>query len=618
VDRIEGAPVAEAFQVDLRGVVDLLSHHLYSGPRVYVRELLQNGVDAVTARLGEDPDAPQQVTFVPADVAEDGRLHVIDTGTGLTPEQVQQFLATIGRSSKRDELGFARGEFLGQFGIGLLSCFLVTDEIELVTQAVSGGPVVRWRGRADGAYDTEILETAPPGLEVPPGGGTHVALDARPGSREMLELAVVERLARHYGSLLPYDIVVRSGDGDRIVARTTLPWAVEGSPSSRRRALVDYAEQTFGISAFEVLPIAVPEAGLTGVAVILGASTAPGSTQRHRVHLKRMLLGDAVEDLLPEWAFFVRCIVNADNLRPTASREALYDDDLLEHTREQLGDQIRRWLSRLAATDPERMGAFLDLHSLGVKSLALHDDDMFDLLLPLLRFQTTLGPVPLEEFRRTHDVVRYTRTVDEFRQVSAVAAAQGVGVVNGGYVYDTELLERLGQRDATARVEAITPADLDAHVQSLPAEEELALRGFLAAARAVLDRLGCDVELRVFSPMSLPVLYLDDRDSRQRRDLRQAQSGLDPLWADVLGAFDDGGRDRPRLLLNARNPTVRRVFDIDDEALRAVAVESLYCQALLLGHHPLRAADSAVLNRAFLGLLDWAVPEGGAETERSA
>lgn len=125
-----------SFQVDLRGVVDLLSRHLYASPRVYLRELLQNAVDAITAR----GDGPGRVTVETGG----GTLRVSDDGIGLTADEVHTLLATIGRSSKRDELGFARHDFLGQFGIGLLSAFLVADEIDVVTRATrSGGRALR-------------------------------------------------------------------------------------------------------------------------------------------------------------------------------------------------------------------------------------------------------------------------------------------------------------------------------------------------------------------------------------------------------------------------------------------------------------------------------------------
>src|SRR5262245_37125799 len=165
-DPREQRHVSHTFQVDLRGVVDLLSHHLYGSPRVYVRELLQNAVDAITARQVDDPQAPAQVLIEPPDVTGDGTLRIHDTGIGLTEAQVHELLATIGRSSKRDELGFARHEFLGQFGIGLLSCFLVADEIRVHTRR-EGSPAVLWTGYSDGRYDVRPGDERDPGTTVP-------------------------------------------------------------------------------------------------------------------------------------------------------------------------------------------------------------------------------------------------------------------------------------------------------------------------------------------------------------------------------------------------------------------------------------------------------------------
>ncbi|MFC2599162.1 MAG: ATP-binding protein, partial [Actinomyces massiliensis] len=128
-----------AFQVDLRGMVDLLSRNLYSGPRVYVRELLQNAVDAIAARRAIEPDCPQRVTIELGRADGAATLTCTDTGVGLTAEEVDELLSTIGASSKRDELGLARGDYLGQFGIGLLSCFMVSPEIVVTSRSARGG-----------------------------------------------------------------------------------------------------------------------------------------------------------------------------------------------------------------------------------------------------------------------------------------------------------------------------------------------------------------------------------------------------------------------------------------------------------------------------------------------
>src|SRR5690606_8544752 len=120
----------------------------------------------------------------------------------------------------------------------------------------------------------------------------------------------------------------------------------------------------FGFTPFDMIDLAVPEAGLTGVAFVLPMPVNPAARSGHRVYLKRMLLAESAEGLLPEWAFFVRCAVDAAELRPTASREALYEDTLLESTRQALGDQLRGWLVRLSQRDPDRLGEFLGVHHL--------------------------------------------------------------------------------------------------------------------------------------------------------------------------------------------------------------------------------------------------------------
>ncbi|MEU4621138.1 HSP90 family protein [Actinoplanes sp. NPDC023801] len=583
--------MSNTFQVDLRGIVDLLSHHLYASPRVYVRELLQNAVDAITA-LG--PAHSGVVSVVSSTGTGDGTLRIDDNGIGLTEAQVHELLATIGRSSKRDELGFARHEFLGQFGIGLLSCFLVADEIRVHTRRDGASPVL-WTGFSDGRY------TVGPGAEREP--GTTVTLMPRRGAEEFLTGETVTDLARTYGSLLPVTVTV---DGRRITAGT-LPWEL---PTESRLA---YAERTLGFHPFDVIELNVPAAGLTGAAFVLPTPVNPASRGGHRVYLKRMLLSESIEGLLPDWAFFARCVVDSTELRPTASREALYDDGMLTETREAIADQLRGWLMRLSTTDPRRLGEFLSIHHLGVKALALHDDEMLRLVEQWYPMQTNMGEVTLAEFRSRHGVLRYAATADEFRQLAGVAAAQDMGLINGGYVYDAELIQRLASIDGEVRAERLDPTDLTTRFTTVDAEAELQMRPFLAAAQRRLDRLGCEVVVRAFDPVTLPALYLVSRAAAFNDEFTASRDKADDLWGGVLDALSRTvPTDRPQLVLNHRNPLIRRVAALGDAELAGLAVESLYGQALLLGHHPIRPSDAALLTTSFLGLLDRAVPEEGS------
>jgi molecular chaperone HtpG len=604
--------VNHTFQVDLRGVVDLLSHHLYASPRVYVRELLQNAVDAITARRAGDPAAPAVIRIEPPETTGDGTLRVTDTGLGLTLPQVHELLATIGRSSKRDELGFVRHDYLGQFGIGLLSCFLVADEIRVESRSVAAGAgTVSWIGFSDGRY--QVRSAAEPRAEV----GTTVTLAPRRGAEQWLSASTVTDLARTYGSLLPFAVTVAGVEVTRGIP-PWLPGAAAGSgrekprggSGGRRAILVDYAREIFGFTPFDVIDLNVPSAGLTGTAFVLPMPANPAARAGHRVYLKRMLLAEGAEDLLPSWAFFARCVVDTTELRPTASREALYEDTLLAATRDALGEQLRGWLVRLATRDPRRLVSFLNIHHLGVKALALHDDEMLRLVEQWWPMETNVGRMTLGEFRARYGVVRYTAQHDEFRQIAAVAAAQDLPLVNAGFAYDTEIIERIPYAETDAVIERLEPSDLTTRFHTVDPGVELALRPFLSAAQRVVDRLGCEVVLRAFDPAGLPALYLVNRSAAFAAEARATRERVDQIWADVLDALSSGSEDdRPQLVLNYRNPLVRRVTELGDEATAALAVEALYGQALLLGHHPIRPADASLLNSSFLGLLNRAVPE---------
>lgn len=582
--------MAHTFGVDLRGIIDLLSHHLYSSPRVYARELLQNAVDAITARRALQPDAPGEVVIEPIESAG-GTLRISDTGVGLTEREVHDLLSTLGRTSKRDELGFARQGFLGQFGVGLLSAFLVAERISLTSRSARGGPAVRWTADAAGNYDVVVDDAARDGV------GTTIELVPHRDSEHWLAKDVVRALVTEYGELLPVTVKV----DDEVVTLGELPWLDDA---------MAYGERVLGTRPFDAIPVEVPTVGLHGVAYVLPGGVHPGARQSHRVYLKRMLVGDAIEGLLPEWAYFVRCVVDSTSLRPTASREALYQDETLLAVRDELGRQVRDWLIRLDATSPERTRALLDAHHLGIKSLARVDDEMLRLVERWLPFETTDGPQSLRQFRRRHGTIGYVPDVDEFRQLAPVAHAQGMGLVDAGYAYDVEILERLVALDGPGAARRVAPSEVLAALGDPEPELERALRTRLDQAREVLDRHDCEAVPRDFDPGSLPALLVTDVEGERRRDAQQAGEQADPLWAELLGSLvESSSGAAQRLVLNCRNPLVRRLAQLTDPALVELTVESLYVHALLQARRPMRPKDTAALNRSFLELLDRAVGE---------
>jgi molecular chaperone HtpG len=607
----ESAADSYTFQVDLRGLVDLLSQHLYSSPRVYVRELLQNAVDATTARI-QDDEGPYD-TGIRITIDEAG-LEIRDHGIGLTEAEAHLFLATIGNSSKRDDLEGARREFLGQFGIGLLACFTVADQIRVVTRSAKdpGATAVEWLAGSDGRYSVRVLDGDAQAFTGP---GTTVRLTPRPGAERWFAPQLVAELARDYGALLPYEVTVESVAGCTRTTETPAVWDRRyASDRDRKAALLEYASESLGFTPLDVIDLDVPLAGIRGAGFVFPQPASPAEGSRHRVYLKGMLLSDAASGLLPDWAFFVRCVIDTDALRPTASRESLYEDETLGAVRENLGGQVRDWLTRLAAEDPARLDAFLNVHALGVRDLARHDRELLRIMLPHLKFETTDGEVALAEFARAHPTMYLAPAVEEFRQVAAIASAQGIGVVNGGYTYTSELVTQLPELLPGVIVETLDAAVISAALDPVTPGDELTMAGFLAKAREILDPLGCDVILRAFHPVSVPALYLDSRAARAERTRVEIAADADDLWAEILGSLKSSA-PRAQLALNHHNPVVRRLAVIGDRQLLTAAVESMYGQALLMTHRPLRPADSALLNRAFGDLLRHATRTAAGDAE---
>ena len=604
---------SHAFQVDLHGIVDLFAHHLYSSPRVYLRELLQNAVDAITARRMAEPHCPATVRLKPDG---NGGLCVRDTGIGLTSAEAAELLATIGRSSKRiDDLEAARGDYLGQFGIGLLSSFMVAEQIEMYCRSAIDltAPPILWRGHADGTYtlDTITLDeyAAAAGSDEP---GSTVKLRPRHGQEHWLTPDTVQTLATAYGSLLPLDISmqVTLENGDTLWHRITepeLPWLVRySSPAERNDALSTYCTRVMGFRPMASFDIAVPLVGLTGVAFVLPAATSPAGQNTHCVYLKRMLVGSHVPQLLPPWAFFVRCAINTSELRPTASREALYEDEVLLATREALGRSVRDWVIGVLGEESQLRIDFVRTHHLAIRSLALHDDDMLDLAASVLPFETTLGAMTLQQFYDEQGVIRYTSTTEDYRRVAPVARAQGLGIVNGGYVYDADLLAKLKARRPKWQVKLLETSDVESTLTPLTPDEELSCLDFLLTSGEPARELGCDLWIRRFEPEALPALFLTDPDIEHQRALRAAREEADDLWGGLLDDFAKPTSAR-RLVLNYDNPTVQTLITSSSADVQQAGIQSLYVTAQLLAGEPLRTRDAHIMNDALGTLLRRAV-----------
>lgn len=301
------SPTDHPFHVDLHGVVDLLSRHIYSVPHVFVRELIQNGVDAIAARRSLlnsasepelTPDDEPRILIRP--IHDDRKeLSVTDNGIGITADEAVDLLATVGRTSKRDAIGFRRDGYLGQFGIGLLSCFTVATDITVISRSrrtTSAG--IRWVGRADGTFTiTELSAEQSDALPF----GTTVHLTPRGDEVELLTVEAVNRAALSYARYLPTRIDIENQDGTLHRVTEPPPFTNGAHPQNpvESESLRDHASERLGRDPFDIIDLGTSDGRLQGVAYVLPYPTAAHTRRPHSIYSQRMLVAHTDTDLVP-------------------------------------------------------------------------------------------------------------------------------------------------------------------------------------------------------------------------------------------------------------------------------------------------------------------------------
>jgi molecular chaperone HtpG len=592
------------FQVNLGGIIDLLSNHTYSSPEVYVRELLQNGVDAIVARKQTEPEHQGEIHIeLPDQNLDSGAmLRFTDNGIGLTEDEIHLFLATIGQTSKRDEWLVQRTDFIGQFGVGLLSCFMVSDEVIVTTcSAKPGAQTIEWRGRADGTYSLAVLDR-----KMAP--GSEVRLHCKSGSENYFLPETVKRLARQYGGLLPFPIKFTDSTGSALINEEEPPWrATIFDPDLERQDYFRYGRDTFDIDFFDYVPLSSSVGDVRGVAFVLPFSPSLSMRKTHRVYLKNMLLSEQTEGLLPDWAFFVKCVVNCNDLRPTASRESFYEDDTLVATQAALGQQLRHYLINLAEENPQRLKKLIQIHFLSIKALAVDDEQFFRIMVNWLPFETNMGTMTLTEYMRDHEVVRYIVDLDQFRQTARIAAAQSLCVINAGYVYDENLIRKLHDVFPLVPVQLIDSTSLTHSFEYLTLDEQDEVAAFVEVANGLLAPFKCSVEVRRFSPDELPALHVASSDAQFKRSIESTKEVTDAFWSSLLDETEAGfdNDSLAQLCFNYRNPVVYKITRMKDQELLRLSIQMLYVQAILLSHRPLNAKEMTVLNEGLLRFIEW-------------
>ncbi|HFI7752885.1 TPA: ATP-binding protein [Escherichia coli] len=392
-------------EVNLNGLIEVLSKHLYSTPVVAVRELVQNGHDAIVRRRIEQPDAPKdnQIRVV-ADVAK-STITITDTGAGLTESEIHGFLATVGVGYTRmlrqqdDNTGL-----IGMFGLGFLSAFVLAKEVTVLTTSWQT-PDQSWKYHSTDGQKYTV--TPHQSSET----GTQVILTLKEEYSHLASNNLLNRVLSRYCILLHEPVYV--GDASEPVNKLQPPWrevAPEGV--TMHRALVQRKNLAFAAqfeSSFEpICTIPVVPAGMSDAVGILwiqdGATYGTSDNRNLSLFLRGMLLDDEARELLPPWAGFIGGVIESSKLTPTASREDLQRDETWVAVQEALKEALISGLSDLAQNQPEIWRRVLMRHNEALLGAALCDDRLFDLLKDCLQVPTSKGALLAKDLRVNNSI----------------------------------------------------------------------------------------------------------------------------------------------------------------------------------------------------------------------
>lgn len=531
-------------------------------------------------------------------------LIVEDNGIGLTEDEVHAFLATIANSSKGEKNfdGESSNDFIGRFGIGLLSCFIVSDEIVMISTSQKDGGTTEWRGKADGTYSVRKIETD---TREP---GTQVYLRLRAGLEDHPECEEVEYLIntlKKYGASLESNIIVEINGLEEEINSWTKQFSDKETLSTlSREQIIQYGEYILG-THFQDYFLIENESGRTfGIAYMIPHAVQMNAIRKNTVFLNKMFVTSEANNILPDWSFFAKCVIWTDELQPVASREAFYKNERLTSVASELGVALKKGIETLPE---EALMKLLATHYLGFKALASEDAPFLKLIYPYLPVRTLNGEEKLGDIIAKNDVIYYTYSVDDFRQIKDIARSSGMTLINGGYSYDSPILAQLSYFVEGTEFVLIEPEEMTNKLRPMTVSEEQAYQPILTEMNSMMAEFDTDVLIKHFEPKDLPIIFIHSTATQELRELERAVEETNSVFSDILESIQKEQEPAPlaHLYLNLDNELIKRLFTSGKTVKElSVIVNVLYIQALLLGHYPLKRKEMVLMNQNMLRILE--------------
>ena len=410
------------FQTEVRQLLQLMIHSLYSHREIFLRELISNASDACDKLRFEAIDQPALVADDPElairlEYDREARtITIADNGIGMSRQEAIDHLGTIARSGTREFFGKLSGDqardaqLIGQFGVGFYSAFIVADRVTVLTRRAGLGAAegVRWESDGTGEFSIEPVELTRRGTEVilhlrpdPEGGDAESAFSALLSSWELR--SIVRKYSDHVA--LPIRMRREAWDKDKAAYETLDEWETVNQASAlwaRPKSEIDdeqYRSFYRHLSPGDDEPLAWTHNRVEGRSEYTQLLYLPGKApfdlfdrqQRRglKLYVRRVFIMDEAGDLLPAYLRFVRGVVDSADLPLNVSRELLQESRDVRAIREGCTRRVLSMLEDLAANQPERYAQFWREFGQVLKEGIGEDVGQQERLSALLRFAST-------------------------------------------------------------------------------------------------------------------------------------------------------------------------------------------------------------------------------------
>jgi len=401
------------FQTEVKQLLHLMIHSLYSNKEIFLRELVSNASDACdklrfealnnAALYGDDGDLKIRVSFDKAART----ITISDNGIGLSRDEAVAHLGTIAKSGTREFFSALTGDqakdahLIGQFGVGFYSSFIVADKVTVVSRraGVEANQAVKWESAGEGDYTVEMVDK--------PTRGTDVTLHLREGEDEFLGGWKLKSIIRKYSDHITLPIVMKKEewkDGEQI--ETDEDETVNQANALWVRAKSDITDDQYKEFYKHVAhdfedPLAWTHARVEGkqeyTQLLYIPARAPfdlwDRNARHgiKLYVRRVFIMDDAEQLMPLYMRFVRGVVDSADLPLNVSREILQQSKDIDSIRSGCTRKVLGMLEDLAENDKEKYSKFWEAFGAVLKEGVGEDFANKDKIASLLRFASTHG-----------------------------------------------------------------------------------------------------------------------------------------------------------------------------------------------------------------------------------